>query len=335
MYAPDYPGWSMPPESITAIEEALGAGWTVRSLEIPVHASGDGATDIPGELLDLIGDAEVYCGFGIPRQAFLSARRLRWIHSGAAGVGGSLFPELRDSDVLLTNSAGTYAESMAEHVLAMMFFFSRGLDVATRGRDAGRWTHARLAGQEGLVTELGGLTLGIVGYGGIGQGLARRAKALGMTVRAIRRTHGGLPPELDLLAGPEGLPDLLSGSDFVVLTIPETSETRQLIGAQELAIMRPGSVLINVARGGVIDEQALIDALTERRLRGAGLDVFAREPLPADSPLWKMENVLVTPHVGGVSPEFWARETDLIVRNIRRYLGGKGLENEVRKELGY
>ncbi len=335
MYAPDYPGWSMPAQSIQAIQQALGESWTVRSLEVPAHASGDGATVVPEELLDLIADAEVFCGWGIPREAFLAARQLRWVHSGAAGVGASLFPELLQSDVVLTNSAGTYAESMAEHALAMMFFFARGLDVATRGQDGGRWTHARLAGEGGPVTELSGLTLGIVGYGGIGQGLARRAKALGMSVRAIRRTRGGLPPELDSLAGPEGLSDLLSSSDFIVLTIPETPETRQLIGRQELAMVHPGAVLINVARGGVVDEHALIQALTERRLRGAGLDVFAQEPLPQDSPLWKMENVLVTPHVGGVSPKFWDRETDLIVRNIRRYLGGKGLENVVRKELGY
>lgn len=335
MYAPGYPGWTMPSESLDAIRAALGSDWEVRSLEVPAHASGDGTREVSPRLLEEIAEAEVFCGFGISPEAFRAARTLRWVHSGAAGVGASLFPEMLASDVILTNSAGVYAPPMSEQALAMIFHFARGLDIAAEGKRRAEWTHARLAGPDSPVVEVAGSTLGIVGYGGTGQELAERAAALGMRVRAIRRSRGALPPELDWLGAADDLPELLAASDFVVLAVPETAETRQLIGKQELAMMRPDTVLINLARGGLVDEEALIEALLERRLRGAGLDVYAREPLAADSRLWKLPNVLLTPHVGGVSPRFWERQTDLIVRNIGRYLAGEELVNTVRKELGY
>ncbi len=144
-----------------------------------------------------------------------------------------------------------------------------------------------------------------------------------------------MPPELSNIAGPEDLPNLLEASDFVALTAPETTQTRQLIGRKQLARMRRGAVLVNLARGSMVDEDALLQALMERRLRGAVLDVFQDEPLPADHPFWNLDSVLMTPHVGGTSARFWERETDLIVRNIRRYLAGEELENRVGKERGY
>lgn len=339
MHAPDVPQWHLPAASRERIRAALGPGWELVALDVPLHATGDGASASPPELLEAIRDAEVYCGFGVPRDAFLEARRLRWTHSGAAGVGGSLFREMRASDVVLTNSAGVHAEPMAEHGLAMILHFARGLDRAVRAQAAGEWAHAELTGPESPLLreegEIGGRVLGIVGYGGIGSALGKRAHALGMRVRAIRRTSGDSPPELERLDGPEGLPGLLSASDYVALTLPETSDTRQLIGEPELALMRPGAVLINLARGAIVDEDALAGALAERRLRGAGLDVFRREPLPPEHRLWTLDNVLMTPHVGGTSGRFWERETDLIVRNVRRYLAGEELENRVDKERGY
>jgi phosphoglycerate dehydrogenase-like enzyme len=337
MHAPDVPQWSIPAESVERIRAALGDEWEVRTVDEPMSATGDGAPTAPAELLERIGEAEVFCGFGIRREPFLAGRRLRWVHSAAAGVGASLFDEMRDSDVLFTNSGGIYAEPMAEHALAMILYFSRGLDIAAAARAERRWEHARLAGVHSPLHELSGRVLGIVGYGRIGSALGRRASVLGMRVRAIRRTLGGLPlpPELERLDGPEGLPELLRECDFVAITVPETPETTQLIGAQQLALMRTGTVLLNLSRGSILDEQALLQALTERRLRGAALDVFQLEPLPADHPFWALENVLVTPHVSGTSGRFWERQTDLIVRNIRRYLAGEELENQVDKERGY
>lgn len=335
MHAPDRPLWHVPEAALEAFRDALGTGWTVRALEVPLDATGDGPGVVPSELLTEIRDAEVYCGFGIPRSAFLAGERLRWVHSGAAGVGGSLFPEMRASDVLFTNSAGLHAEPMAEHALAMILYFARGLDVAVAGMRDRSWRNVELTGRESPVMELGGRALGIVGYGGIGRAVARRAAALGMRIRAIRRSPGDLPPELDDLGGPDDLPRLLSSSDAVAVTVPETSETRGLIGARELALMRPHAVFLNLSRGGVVHEEALAEALAERRLRGAGLDVFRREPLPPDSRFWSLENVLITPHTSAASQRFWDRHTELVLRNMERFLAGRELENLVDKELGY
>ena len=183
--------------------------------------------------------------------------------------------------------------------------------------------------------EIAGATLGIIGYGGIGSALGRRAHALGMEVQAIRRTPGALPPELTRIENPAYLPKLLESSDFIVIAAPDTTETGQLIGKTELALIRPTAVLISLTRGSLIDDEALVQALRKRRLRGAALDVFQREPLPVDHPFWKLDNVLITPHVGGTSARFWDRQTGLIISNIRRYLSGEELRNKVDKERGY
>lgn len=341
MYAPETPHWSMPRASVERIRQTLGAEWEVESVEVPLEATGDGVRVAPQEVIDAIGDAEVYCGWGMRPELFAAATRLEWFHSGAAGVRNSLFPEMRESAVQFTNSAGMYADALADHTIAGFHYFARGFDVAVRAQRERAWAQSELNSPssplhaERPAGEIAGATVGIIGYGGIGSAVGKRAHALGMRVQAIRRTPGALPPELERIEGPEYLPKLLETSDFVVLSAPETKETRQLLGAEELARMRPGAVLVNLARGSMVDEDALQQALMERRLRGALLDVFQMEPLPADHPLWNLENVLITPHVGGTSARFWERETDLIVRNIRRYLAGDELENRVDKERGY
>lgn len=335
MHAPDYPIWHMPRASLERIREAAGGAFEVATLEVPLHASGDGADEVPEALLEAIRDAEVYVGFGIPREAFRGAERLRWVHSGAAGVGGSLFPEMRESDVLLTNSAGLHAEPLAEHALALMLHFGRGLDLAAAGADERRWAHRNLAGTGSPVRELAGRAVGVVGYGGIGSAVGRRAAAFGMRVLATRRSPGEQPPEVARMWGPSGLAELLRASDVVVLSVPETGETRRMIGTRELEMLGDEGVLINVSRGDIVDEDALVEALRRNRIRGAGLDVFEKEPLPPDSPLWGLANVVITPHTGAVSPRFWERETDLIVENLRRYRADRPLRNQVDKERGY
>src|SRR5690606_1309241 len=185
------------------------------------------------------------------------------------------------------------------------------------------------------VREVAGTTLGLVGFGGIGREVASRARALGMEVLALRRRRAEAPQGVEVHSGPEGLAELLRRSDHLVLALPETPETRGMIGAAELAGMKEGAVLVNVARGGVLDEEALARALEGGRLRGAALDVFREEPLPPESPLWGLPNVLVTAHVSATSRGFWRRETDLIVENLRRYLAGEPLLNEVDKQAGY
>ncbi len=342
MYAPDTPHWSMPSFSLRRISAALGTDWKVESVEIPLEATGDGVRSAPTELLDAVREAEVYCGWGMRRNIFLAAKRLRWFHSGAAGVRNSLFGEMRESDVIFTNSAGIYGGALADHALAGIFYFARGLDVSVRAQRECRWVQGELNSPDSPLHgppargEVAGASLGILGYGGIGSELGKRAAALGMRVRAIRRVPGReTPPELEWLKGPDCLAELLECSDYVAVTLPETADTRALLGTKELALMRPGAVLINLARGTVIDETALVRALESGRLGGAMLDVFQREPLPADHPLWKLENVLLTPHTGGTSAYFWERETELIVRNIGLYLAGRPLENRVDKGRGY
>jgi len=337
MYSTSQPHWSMPADSVARVREAMGQEWTVRTIEHEIDATGDGPPATPEPVLEAIAEAEVYFGFGIARDAFREAGRLRWVHSGAAGVGGSLFPEMMESEVLLTNSAGIYAEPMADQALAMMLYFTRALDGAVAGMRAREWRREAIVGPGGGVTELAGAVVGILGYGGIGRALGRRASALGMRVWALRRSEptGGQPEEVEWISGASGLEELLHGSDYVVLTVPETSETTGLIGERELALMPRSAVLINVARGRILDEEALAAALGAGRLRGAGLDVFREEPLPYDSPLWELDNVLITPHIGGTSQRFWDRQTELMIRNIGNYLAGLPLENLVDKRLGY
>lgn len=346
MHAPRYPQWHIPPRSVEAIRGALGPGWEVAQVRVPVFAAGDGTAASPPELLEAIREAEIYLGFGLSAGAVAAARRLRWVHSGAAGVGAVLAAlasraaagaaDGRPAEPRLTNSAGVYAEPLADFILASILHFARGLDLAEAARRRRMWGHGEISAATGRLFEPRGRTVGVVGYGGIGRAVGRRAAALGMRVLALRRGVAGEPaPHAAEVLRPAELPRLLAESHAVVLALPETVETRGLIGARELASMREDAVLINVSRGGIVDEPALCAALREGRLRGAALDVFAREPLPPDSPLWTTANVLITPHAAALSPLFWERETDLILTNIRRYLAGEPLVNEVDPECGY
>jgi phosphoglycerate dehydrogenase-like enzyme len=332
------PIWTIPSWAVEEIGAALPADWEMIDVEAPADGRGDGG-QVAAEVLKAVTGAEIYLGYGVPRELFRAATRspsrLRWIHSGAAGVGGSLYPELVESEVVLTNSAGVHAPPIAETVLAMVLHFARGLDFAVRAQFRREWHTEPFEAADSPVREIAGLTLGIVGFGGIGQEVARRAAALGMQVLATRRSPRPAPPHVELLTGESALRQLLPRSDFLVLCVPETPETRGLIGRSELESLPPGAVVINIARGRVMDEDALADLLETGALRGAGLDVFSREPLPPESRLWALPNVLVTPHIAGTSRGFWRRQTDLILENLRRYLAGAPLLNTVDKRAGY
>jgi len=336
MYSDRYPTWSMPESTAEALEGALGPGWALDVVREPTFAGGDGSRQIPAALLAAVGNAEIYFGFGIAPGVFREAPRLRWVHSAAAGARASLFPEMVESEVIFSNSAGIYAEPLAEWAMAAVLYFARGFDLAVRGTRERRWPYDDMAAFGHPQREIAGSTMGIVGYGGIGRAIGRRAQALGMRVLALRsRPDGSVPEGADEAFGPQGLAEVLERSHFVVLSLPETSATVGLIDVPELARMRPDSVLLNLSRGGIVDEDALIDALGLEQIRGAALDVFREEPLPADSPLWTLDNVLITPHAGAISPRFWERETDLMVRNIGHYLAGGRMENVVDKTRGY
>ena len=346
------PVWAIPAWVPDALREALPDDWELVVVDEPTDGSGDGAARVSPAVLEAVAPAELYFGYGIPAELLEAGPRLRWVHSGAAGVGSSLHETMRASDVVFTNSAGIHAPPMAESVLAMILYFARGLDRAAASQRKGRWSTDPFYDAVVPPTELSRMTVGVVGFGGIGREIARRICALGGRVRAVKRTPpgptdralqavaggGDLSDRLELVHGPEGLDGVLARSDVVVVCAPDTPETRGIIDAEAFERMRPGTLLVNVARGKLVDEEALLDALRSGRLRGAGLDVFAREPLPEGHPLWGFDNVLVTPHVSAVTPGYWDRETALILRNLTRFLRGDPTtewENVVDKQAGY
>ncbi len=267
----------------------------------------------------------------VPGSLLATAPRLRWFHGWGAGVDGLLrHPGLAERDFILTNTSGIHPNQMTEHTLALMLAFARRLPEALRAQAGRTWRHM----ENTEVFELAGKTLLVVGLGAIGQRIAHVAAALGMHVLGIRRRPGPLPG-IEHVAGIESLPEHLPEADFVVLVTPLTPETRGLIGERELRLMKQDAILINVARGGVVDEAALVHALRGGWIAGAGLDVFEQEPLPADSPLWDMPNVIITGHYGGVTPAYDDRAFEVFLDNLGRYRAGEPLRNVVDKRLGY
>jgi phosphoglycerate dehydrogenase-like enzyme len=244
---------------------------------------------------------------------------VRWIHTLSAGVEFLPFDLLRRSDVVVTSSRGLYADALAEFVLGAMLWFAKDLRRLARHQEQRRW-------EPYTVERLEGQTVGIIGYGGIGQAVARRASALGMNTIPVRRRQELGDPTLD---------EVLSGSDYVVLSVPLTPATYGLITAERIATMKDSAVFINVGRGATVDETALVEALRARRIRGAALDVFAVEPLPPDSPLWALDNVLLSPHTADHTRDSHERAMQFFVENLRRFRAGESLENIVDKEQQY
>jgi len=282
-----------------------------------------------------LAEADVVLGWAVRRENFPRATRLRWIQVTAAGVGGLLFPELVESPVIVTNGRGLHALSMAEHALGVMLMFARNLHLARDAQHDRRWSQRELGAEPAAFRRLSGTTLGIVGFGAIGRGIAERARGLGLRTLVVRRHPAADPAPADAQWGSERLPELIAQADWLVLATPLTAETRRLIGAVEIARMRPGTVLINLGRGGLVDEPALIAALKSGAIAGAALDVFEEEPLPAGSELWSLPQVIVTPHISGLDPQLWERSMRLFARNLRAYLDGRPLENVVDKRAGY
>jgi phosphoglycerate dehydrogenase-like enzyme len=263
----------------------------------------------------------------VREQTFARARRLRWIHSSAAGVGATLFPALIDSDVTLTNSRGVQSVSIAEHILAVVLASRRRLPVAIRRQMSKTWAQDELSAI--AAPPLPETQVLIVGMGSIGREAAALLTRAGMRVQGVgRQARDGMP-------GADSLPDLLPAADVVLITAPHTPQTEHLFDAAMLARMKPGSLLVNVGRGRIIDEAALVDALRKGTPGGAALDVFDREPLTPSSPLWEMDNVIITPHVAGFDSRFWPGVVELFARNLERWRQGQPLENVVDKKQGY
>jgi phosphoglycerate dehydrogenase-like enzyme len=262
-----------------------------------------------------------------------AAPRLRWFHSGGAGVHRFNLAAIEGRGIMLTNASGVSAPNMAEHVLGMMIALARRFPQLVQAQQRREWRD-QATHQE--VTELQGQTVLVVGMGEIGREVATRTAAFGMRVHGLRRKTGEPPPSLfEAVFGPEDLPLAVAGADHVVLALPDTPQTRGLFDEVAFAAMKRGAKVYNVGRGPVIDTQALIDALQTGRLGGAGLDVTDPEPLPADSPLWEMENVLITAHTSGATPRYWERQGALIAENIGRFQRGEPLRNVVDLGAGY
>jgi phosphoglycerate dehydrogenase-like enzyme len=271
---------------------------------------------------------EAHIVVGWPRVEDLpQAGNLRWLQ--IAGAGANRYVDVLPSHVILTNASGVFGIPIAEHVFAMMLAFTRGIPQALDAAKRSAWLGYMTLG------ELFGSTCGIVGLGDIGTEVARRAKAFGMRVIAVKRTLGTKPECVDELRDASALDWLLESSDHVVVTLPGTVHTTNMIDAGRLSLMRPGSYIYNIGRGSVIDESALIQALREGRPAGAGLDVFADEPLPVESDLWRLPNVIITPHVAGSTPQHGARLAQIVMRNLPRFLAGQPLENLVDRYWGY
>jgi phosphoglycerate dehydrogenase-like enzyme len=247
-----------------------------------------------------------------------------------------MFPELVASPVVLTSARGIRARSIAEHVIGVTIALARRLPLAMRAQTTHRWAQGDLEGPGSGVRLLNGLRMGIVGFGSIGSEIAKLAVPFGLRISAVRRRAADvLPDGVDEIVTPDKLLHVLAASDVVVLSLPNTPGSKRMIGRRELDAMRRGAFLINVARGNLLDDDAVVEALGDGRLGGAALDVFTAEPLDASSPYWDLPNVIVTPHTAGAMEDYWTPLVALFSDNLRRFERGEPLRNVVDKELGY
>ena len=293
----------------------------------------------PEELATVLVEADVLCSYEIPANLREIAPRLRWLQVPGAGVDSLKSKGLLDqeSGLIITSAAGIHATTICEYVFGSMLMFNWNWPQMVRLQNQHIWARSASWYKLGR-RELIGQTLGIIGVGSIGRQIAKLGRAFGMRVLGMRyslHTNGQDDSDVDMYYARENLHDLLGQCDYVVLAVPLTPDTERLIGEAELRVMRPNAYLVNIARGRIVDEQALIRALKEEWIMGAGLDVAAEEPLPPDSPLYSMPNVILTPHISGHSVHYEERLAGLFADNIRRFRAGEALHNRYDPARGY
>jgi phosphoglycerate dehydrogenase-like enzyme len=283
----------------------------------------------------LAADATVILSWSLSgellRDVFAMSPKVRWVHSRSAGLDTVMFPALVASPVPLTNGRGVFSQSLGEFALGAILYFAKDFRRMNRNQEAGRWEPFDIVG-------IAGQTVGILGYGDIGRAVAARARAMGMRVLAVKR-RGPSPFQADPLAHqvfpPEGRMEMLAQSDYIVAAAPLTAETRGIIGEREFQAMKPNAVVINLGRGPVIDEAAMVRALAGRRIKGAALDVFDTEPLPDGHPFYGLENVLLSPHCADHTPDWTDQAMRFFLAQFARFAAGQPLENVVEKGQGY
>lgn len=309
-----------------AMAETLRRRWPeMRVLHLPDYDR------LPQEL----PDTDIFVGYSLRPQQLKEARKLKWIHSTAAGVAQLMYPELRESGILVTNPSGIFSVPMAEHTIGLILALARNLPDSVRYQDAGRWAQQELWDKPQHLTELNGQLLLIVGMGSIGRELARRARALEMRVWGVTRSGKGDAALAERILPASQLAAALPEADYVVIAAPETAETKHLVAAEHLARMKRTARLINVARGSLLDEAALVHALETGALAGAALDVASAEPLPAESLLWRAPNLILTPHTSAMSDRLWHRQTAVLAELLERWFAGQEMFNQVDFARGY
>ncbi len=297
----------------------------------PFHnAEQEGDFSRKDEFDKILAGADIVYGLLPPKDLVKRAPKLKWVQTVLAGVDQEIYEEIFSSPVIVTNTSGMHGVQIMELVFTMMLMFSKRSPFSLKMQEEKRW-------ERFIPALLSGKTVGIVGLGNIGKEIARMAKAYGMTVMGTRRSlkQPTKTRNVDRLLPSAQMEELLRQSDFVVLAVPSTADTVGLIGRKELQAMRSSAFLINIARGNVIDEPALVEALRSGSIAGAGLDTFIEEPLPPDSPLWDLPNVIITPHLAGRLENYYEVATDIFCENLRRFLDGRRLIKLVNKKRGY
>jgi phosphoglycerate dehydrogenase-like enzyme len=306
--------------------EALRKRWPeMRVVHLPDYDA------LPPEL----PDTDIFVGYSLRAEQLKHAKKLKWIHSTAAGVAQLTYPELRESGILVTNPRGVFSVPMAEHTLGLMIAMARNFPDSVRFQDKSAWGQQQLWDLPQRLSELEGKTLLIVGFGSIGEELAKRARAFDMRIWGVTRSGNGDKSLAEKIVAASDLHTVLPEADYVMIATPETAETKKLIGADQIARMKQGARLINVGRGSLVDEAALLAALEKGHLAGAALDVTATEPLPESSPLWKAPNLFITPHTSAVSGRLWERETELLAELLGLWFSGQPMKNVVDLARGY
>jgi D-2-hydroxyacid dehydrogenase (NADP+) len=314
--------WRPKPEMAEAIRRRWPA---MRVLHLPDYS----------RLAEELSDTDIFVGYSLRAEQLKSARKLKWIHSTATGVAQLMYPELRDSGVMVTNPRGIFSVPMAEHTMGLLLALARNFPGSVRHQDKAHWGQQELWDEPQHLTELNGRVLLIVGFGSIGRELAVRAAAFQMRVWGVTRSGEGDRKLAEKLFSAKQLHEALPEADYVVAAAPETTETKHLFGSEEFVHMKAGAAFVNVARGSLVNQEPLIAALEAGKLSGAALDVTDPEPLPAESALWRAPRLFITPHTSAISDRLWTRQTAVLMGLLEKWFAGEELFNRMDLGRGY